>query len=181
MTDTGTTAPDPAVAAAEAKTAQMVEQVTKLTERLAALEESARKRPASSLEQTKAQLAELMGLKDEAVDQRKEGRVVADRVDAQVAELTRQLRASEIRTAAAEARFADPTLVVDMLAAKDGDPAALVADLAKRAPGLIASGRAPSADVGTGDAPSTGTGETKKGFDALVAEIAAAQQGTPYK
>ena len=135
-TDTTTTDNDTGDTAAAADPAATdsgitMEQAETLLARLEKLESRSDRRPASTRDQLQTRLAAAMSLQSDGAAGRREGRDVADSA-ADIARETRdELRRRDIMDAARSARFIDPTDAVTELMSKDGDPADLVAALAK--------------------------------------------------
>jgi len=108
-----------------------MEQVETLLARLEKLEQRSESRPQSTRDQLQTRLSAAMALQSDGAAGRREGRDVADSADRIARETRDELRRRDIMDAARAARFIDPTDAVTELMSKDGDPAALVAALAK--------------------------------------------------
>ena len=88
-------------------------------------------RPQSTRDQLQTRLSAAMALQSDGAAGRREGRDVADSADRIARETRDELRRRDIMDAARAARFIDPTDAVTELMNKDGNPAELVASLAK--------------------------------------------------
>jgi len=108
-----------------------MEQAETLLARLEKLEQRSESRPQSTRDQLQTRLSAAMALQSDGAAGRREGRDVADSADKIARETRDELRRRDIMDAARAARFIDPTDAVTELMNKDGNPAELVASLAK--------------------------------------------------
>lgn len=107
------------------------EQAETLISRLEKLESLSASRPESTKNQLHARLQAALALQSDGAAGRREGRDVADSAETIARETRDELRRRDIMDAARAARFIDPSDAVTELLHKAGDPADLVAELAK--------------------------------------------------
>lgn len=143
--------------------------LAELKARLDQIEEAAKTRPPSTMEQMAAQIAELEQVQGKAGSVRKEARATADTAEERVGALERQLRTAQFETAASAAGFAQPQFVASALSNLDGDPAVVIGQAVESG----AFAMKPSSNGGaTPDVSKTKT-TGDPGLDELAANIAA--------
>jgi len=155
--------PQPAIP--EGSVVLSAEQVGELRTRLENLEKRRVERPPSTQEQIQATLDEALGIKNEGVSLRKDAREVADNAERIVLEQRAELRNRDIRDAATQAGFIDPSDAIKELSGQDGDIKELVEKLAESKPHWVRLTTEPDLTKATG-------GVVDPGVADLAAQIA---------